>query len=88
MRLELDFTTEEMKKFLRDRGYTIESVIINEPSSNNSRIPGNDNLREVLIGYKIDSDNLNGLGSYEKYSKYGLENQFIKEIKYKLLHNN
>lgn len=90
MTLELNFDKREMISFLSNLGYTIETI-----STWNADFDDRFSNKEVAyidvdIAYKtkpIEDTNLSLLGCYRLSSKYGLEKQFTREIKYKLLNN-
>lgn len=86
MEIKLDFSLSEMRDFLKRKGYHIFNVDTYN-SDYDLRIPDIPRMVRVECALKVNEDTKinTGEGSYPIYSKYGLENQFIKEIKNKLL---
>lgn len=86
MELKLDFSLKEMRDYLRSKGYhTFDVDTWN--SDYDLRIPDIPRIVKVECALKV-GDNIRidtKEGSYNLYSKYGLESQFIREIKNKLL---
>ena len=92
MKLELDFTYKEMRDYLRNHGY--KTFRVNTWNSDiDERMPeywdarSVDRIVEVEVAYKANEDvRINTrVGSRGIYLKYGLEVQFMREIKNKLL---
>lgn len=87
MEIKLDFSLKEMRDFLRNKGYHTFGVDTWN-SDYDLRIPGDiPRIVKVECALKVGDDRRidTSEGSYVIYSKYGLENQFMREIKNKLL---
>lgn len=89
MILQLEFSKEEMSSFLYRLGYETDTVKTWNADYDNRFSDANVAFIDVDIAFKdfYPSEDLKEMGSYTLSSKYGLEKQFVKELKFKLLNN-
>lgn len=86
MEVTFDFSLWEMRNFLKARGYNIFGVDTWN-SDYDLRLPDIPRIVKVECAIK-STENVRidtSKGSWEIYNEYGLENQFIRELKLKLL---
>lgn len=77
----LYFSKEEMMSFLIKRGYVINKVRVDNTSYDEKWDDPSSEKVDLTIAHYQDEDINLTVGSYHVDSKYGLENQFYKELK-------
>lgn len=87
MVLQLEFSKDEMMDFLDKLGYNFMTVETWNADYDDRFSDTNIAFIDIDIAYKeYPNEKLKELGSYSLSSKYGLEKQFVKELKFKLLY--
>lgn len=85
MELKLYFSDKEVSDFLTSKGYNISNAFVYNSNYDDKYSDKSEMYINIKVAYKNDANFNLCDGSRKILSEYGLEAQFVKEIKLKLL---